>query len=135
VEKQSINHPLMLPKLLMNAKQLLIGVAEKFNLTSMQVCMLILVEPDQPRAMSSLAHVLRNDASNITGLVDRLQRQKLVERRDDPNDRRIKMISLTPQGKKTRAAILTSMQAAEGSMLKNLTAQEQVTIRNLLNKI
>jgi len=37
---------------------------------------------------------------NITGLVDRLVSQGLIERRPAPNDRRVQIVSLTAEGRK-----------------------------------
>ncbi|MCX5714812.1 MAG: MarR family transcriptional regulator [Candidatus Omnitrophica bacterium] len=49
--------------------------------------------------MGELAQFLRTARPAITGLVDRLITQKLVIRKDDPLDRRIVWIELTPQGR------------------------------------
>ncbi len=127
--------PLLLPKLLMQAKQVLLSVAEKYGLTSMQLCMLVLIEPEQPKTMTSLARILNNDASNITGLADRLERQELIVRQDKPGDRRIKIISLTPSGQKLRTDIKKSLSDAESSLLGNLSDQEKQTFRKLLYKL
>lgn len=131
----SIPPPLVLPKLLMRAKQVLLSVAEKYGLTSMQLCMLILIEPEHPKTMTSLARILNNDASNITGLADRLERQKLIVRQDKPEDRRIKIISLTPSGQKLRTDIKKSLAEAEASLLGNLSDPEKQTFRDLLYKL
>ena len=48
--------------------------------------------------MGELAEHLYCDASNVTGIVDRLEGRGLVERKPDPNDRRVKRLVLTPQG-------------------------------------
>ncbi len=40
------------------------------------------------------------DRSNVTGLLDRLERAGLVKRTDDPKDRRIYRITLTPAGRR-----------------------------------
>jgi DNA-binding MarR family transcriptional regulator len=37
---------------------------------------------------------------NVTGLVDRLVEQKLIERRPSPTDRRAMLVNLTPEGRK-----------------------------------
>lgn len=39
------------------------------------------------------------DSSAVTGLIDRLEKEKLVERRSDPNDRRGTRVFLTEKGK------------------------------------
>ncbi|MEX2622172.1 MAG: MarR family transcriptional regulator, partial [Acidimicrobiia bacterium] len=59
----------------------------------------------EPIPMSQLAEALSCDRSNITGLIDRLEQQDLVTRREDPADRRVKMLVLTAKGRKRRAQI------------------------------
>ena len=46
--------------------------------------------------MSSLAELLVCDASNITGIADRLEARGLVERRSVGADRRVKTLALHP---------------------------------------
>jgi DNA-binding MarR family transcriptional regulator len=61
------------------------------------------LNPDGPESMRHLAQCLQVDPSAITGLVDRLESKGLVERRADPEDRRVKAIVLTPRGRRVRA--------------------------------
>jgi DNA-binding MarR family transcriptional regulator len=41
----------------------------------------------------------------VTGLIDRIERLGLVERTSDPLDRRVRLLSLTPAGRKVREQI------------------------------
>lgn len=66
------------------------------QLTRQQALMLALLRRPQP--MGALAAALHCDASNVTGLADRLERRGLVERQSDPSDRRVKLLALTPAG-------------------------------------
>ncbi len=47
-----------------------------------------------------LGDLLVVDRSNVTGLVDRLEKAGWVRREDDPGDRRIYRVSLTPVGRR-----------------------------------
>lgn len=60
---------------------------------------------DQATPMHRLAEELGCDRSNVTDLVDRLEAKGLVERRVDPEDRRVKQLVLTPAGQQTRRAL------------------------------
>jgi DNA-binding MarR family transcriptional regulator len=51
-----------------------------------------------PRRMLDLGGELGVTARNVTGLVDALQRDGLVERLPHPNDRRAVLVRLTPAG-------------------------------------
>lgn len=53
---------------------------------------------DQPMPMREMAARLMCDASNVTGVADRLEERGLVERRVDPADRRVKLLVRTELG-------------------------------------
>ena len=48
--------------------------------------------------MSGLAELLFCDASNVTGIADRLEARGLIERRSAGGDRRVKVLALTSAG-------------------------------------
>lgn len=78
----------------------------EFDLTPAQAQLLIQLNPDQPMAMSELASTLGCDASNVTGLVDRLEERGMIERRAAAGDRRVKKIAVTPPGAKQRSKLI-----------------------------
>src|SRR5262249_51569908 len=57
------------------------------------------------RTMRSLAKEWACDPSNATFIVDRLENRRLAERRSLDRDRRVKLVTLTERGIKTRAAL------------------------------
>src|SRR5262249_26307742 len=64
------------------------SIASEFELSPAQCHLLHLLEPDRPIPMGQLAQGLSCDASNVTGLVDRLESRGLVRRRSSAEDRR-----------------------------------------------
>ena len=72
--------------------------AAAFELTKLQAQALHVLAHEGPRSMSELAETLACDASNVTGLIDRLEARGLVERKSVPSDRRMRMLALTPVG-------------------------------------
>src|SRR5262249_43256592 len=68
----------------------------ELDLSPVQCHVLHLIEPGRPLPMGRLADTLACDASNVTGLVDRLEARGLVQRRPSRGDRRIKEVQLTP---------------------------------------
>jgi len=105
------------------------------GLTSIQVCVLILLDSDKPQTMISLAQMLNNNPSNVTGLVDRLEAQGLISRINKPSDRRVKLIGLTSKGEKLKNKIKLSLTEAEARLLANLSGTEKETFRTLLGKL
>jgi DNA-binding MarR family transcriptional regulator len=73
------------------------AASRELGLTPQQAQLLTSVDP-QELTHGELASRLHCDKTNITGLVDRLERRELVRRRPDPEDRRVIKVSLTDQG-------------------------------------
>src|SRR3979490_2736766 len=87
---------------------------------------------DAPLPMNQVATRLHCDASNITGIVDRLEARGLVERRGKPGDRRIKEIVLTPEGKRVRRRIAATTSSVPG--LSRLSRSDQRALGELLTR-
>jgi MarR family 2-MHQ and catechol resistance regulon transcriptional repressor len=71
---------------------------------------------DQPAGLTQveLSRLLIMHRSNVTGLVDRLEKRGFIQRQDSPNDRRAYRVVLTTSGKKLIETILPEYyQAAE----------------------
>ena len=85
------------------------ALAQEIGLAPMQLHALRLIEPGDGVPMSSLAGKLFCDASNVTGIVDRLEARGLIERRPSPNDRRVKLLVLTEEGARLRETAYRQM--------------------------
>jgi MarR family transcriptional regulator, organic hydroperoxide resistance regulator len=109
-------------------------IGEAFDLSPAQCHLLHLIEPERPLPMGRLADTLRCDASNVTGLVDRLEARGLVQRRSSTGDRRIKVIQLTTDGVRLRARMLRRMTEASRPLAR-LAAADQRTLVRILEAI
>jgi DNA-binding MarR family transcriptional regulator len=105
-----------------------------FGLSPVQCHVLHLIEPDRPTAMNRLAEALSCDASNVTGLVDRLESRGLVERRASADDRRVKVLALTATGARLRAQLLRRMTRAQ-LPLSRLPARDQRALVRILERL
>ncbi len=94
-----------------------------------------LAEAAESLPLTQLAERLSCVKSNITQLVDRLEADGLVQRESDPTDRRTKLATLTPAGRKSCQEGLKVQEAAEQSVLGKLTAAESQTLAGLLAKL
>jgi DNA-binding MarR family transcriptional regulator len=56
--------------------------------------------------MRSLADEWQCDPSNATWIIDRLETLGLAERRAVSNDRRVKLVALTPKGARARTSLM-----------------------------
>jgi DNA-binding MarR family transcriptional regulator len=103
----------------------------ELDLSPAQCHVLHLIEPGRPLPMSRLANTLSCDASNVTGLVDRMEARGLVERRPSAHDRRVKVLQLTPAGALLRAQLLRRM-TGRSLPLSKLSLKEQRTLVKIL---
>jgi DNA-binding MarR family transcriptional regulator len=110
-------------------------LAAELRLSPAQCHLLQLIEPDRPMPMGQLAATLACDASNVTGLVDRLESRGLVRRRRPAaGDRRVRVLVLTPTGARLRAVIVDRM-AAPPAALERLSAGEQRALVRILERL
>jgi DNA-binding MarR family transcriptional regulator len=109
-------------------------VVSELDLAPMQAKALHELNAEPPISMRELAERLKSDPSNITGLVDRLEARGMVERRPDPNDRRVKGLALTPAGEKMRERLFARLYSAPHTVAQ-LSEREQRALRDLLVQI
>jgi DNA-binding MarR family transcriptional regulator len=86
----------------------------------------------EPMSMGTAAEALRCDASNLTGIVDRLEKRGLVERRTLATDRRVKELVLTDAGREVLGRLEELVTAAPG--LSDLAGDEQDALIGLLRR-
>ncbi len=114
-----------------------IGICDDLGLTPMQGHALRSLDPDRPSPMSVLADMLICDASNVTAIVDKLESRGLIVRQGAENDRRIKMLAVTPQGRELRerlCARFTTPPAAVESMPAPARRQLADLLRAILSE-
>jgi DNA-binding MarR family transcriptional regulator len=90
-------------------------------------------ELDEPKPMGRIAELLYCDNSQMTWITDRLEEKGLVERQADPNDRRVKLLALTAEGRHVRDEIEERL-AVPPPEIAALSAAEQRQLRDLLRK-
>jgi DNA-binding MarR family transcriptional regulator len=121
-------------RLLVTQRAALPPVAAELELSPAQCHVLHLLEPDRPLPMGRLARVLACDASNVTGLVDRLESRGLVRRRPSPEDRRVKVLILTPTGARLRTLLVARMTEPPAA-LERLSVREQRALARILARL
>ncbi len=106
---------------------------EELGLTAASARALLQLDPAMPVPTKMLAKRLSCDPSNVTAFVDRLEEAGLIERRVDREDRRIKTLAITAEGRRMRER-MTTLMAADTPPLQSLTTVEQRTLLDLMNK-
>lgn len=75
------------------------------------------------------------DQSTVVTVVDTLVRQKIVERRDDPDDRRKALIFLTAKGKALRRPIRAAIDRAHADALRGISASDMETFKRVAARV
>ncbi len=110
-----------------------------FGLTDVQINVMMLLghqaRPNEGLSQAQLSDMMLVNRANITGLIDRMEKAKLVARTADPEDRRTNIIKLTARGRR----LLDKVEPRYGkevlrimSVLKN---SEQKTLIRMLEKV
>lgn len=85
--------------------------------------------------MRDLSRLLMVTGGNITGLTDRLVDEGLIERRDDPRDRRAFSVCLTPKGKAQFQEMAAQHEQWVISLFGDFDEKEMTQLSDLLGKL
>jgi MarR family 2-MHQ and catechol resistance regulon transcriptional repressor len=88
-----------------------------------------------PSPVNTIGAMIRLTSGSITTAVDRLETKGLVERRNDPEDRRARVVHLTPAGRKLITAAFADHEAAMERATAGLTPAEKTHAAELLRKL
>ena len=84
--------------------------------------------------LGELSQRLMVSNGNITGLVDRLVAQGLLDRQPAPNDRRAQLVKLTAEGRRSFRAMAAANQDWIAEIFADLSAGDRATLMRLLGK-
>jgi DNA-binding MarR family transcriptional regulator len=93
------------------------------------------LEREDGQTLAALSRRMLVTAGNLTGLVDRAERDRVVKRRADPRDRRLSRVFLTARGRHLITEILPLHADHVGELLAGLEAGERRELRRLLGKL
>jgi len=99
------------------------------------VLMMLNREPDETFMPSQLAELCSVTKATMTGLVDGLEREGLVARHPDPDDRRATFVGLSPKGRALLDEMLPPHFARVSALMHDLTPDERTTLIQLMGKV
>ena len=91
-------------------------------------------EPDAGLPMGAVADGLLNRASDVTRLIDRLEKAGLAERLPNPVDRRSVLVRATAAGRRVFATVTPKLQEFHRRQWSNLSSSEVDVLHGLLAK-
>ena len=109
---------------------------EPLGLTLGRLCLLYALQrTGRPALPSELGDDLAVTRANVSGLLNALEKAKLVRRELDPSDRRRVLVHLTPAGEETLSKAWPIYEESISQSLSPLSAQEQSVLLALLQKL
>jgi len=105
------------------------------GVTSTQYAVLFVLWEEDGLSLTDLGKRLYFDGPTITGIVDRMERDNLVERRRDNTDRRVIKVHLTKMGKNLRDTLLPLGPEVNRVATADFTREEKSQLKWLLLKV
>ena len=110
-------------------------LAARASLTGPQLTVVKMLETMGDLSLSELSDAIRAQNSTVTGIVDRMEREEIVERVRSTEDRRVVRIHLTEKGRKLAAEIPIEPVSIFRDALASLSANEAHELLKMVNKI
>ena len=104
-------------------------------LSALQLRTVLFINQTGKTSMKDLAEYFGVTAPTATAMIDHLEREKLIKRPPDRNDRRITLINITAKGEKRAAQALKHIRDKMDEAMAKLNAQEKSQFIKLLKKI
>ena len=108
-----------------------------FGITRAGFSVLMILSRSESKSckQNEISQLMLVSRANITGLVDSLGRLGLVERTNDPHDRRVNIVKILPKGEKLLADLLPGYYKHIHEICSVFTAQEKKIFNELLSKL
>ena len=108
---------------------------EPYYLTPPQFGILAFLWKQDGISQTQLSTLMSIDRTTLSGIIDRLEKRRLVERREHHGDRRAHLVYLTPEGLGCRDALSQAADKINAAISEKLTEPEKKQLVELLQKI
>ena len=105
------------------------------GITPVQAMVLNFLSEEDRITAGELGKKIELDSATLTGLLDRLEAARLIERRGNPDDRRSIKIHLSPQGREKGLAAGKIIEEANREFLGAFTEAEKGMLIGLIKKM
>ena len=108
---------------------------EPLGLAPGQESLLMLLAEEEPVSQAHVARTLGIEPATVTKMVERMERNGLVERTRSADDRRIVLVSRTARARERHADLLTAWARLDQLTLQDLTADDSRRLSALLGTV
>jgi MarR family transcriptional regulator, lower aerobic nicotinate degradation pathway regulator len=109
--------------------------ARAFDVTPVQYSAIFAISNQPGIDQTALCHMIAFDRSTIGDVVTRLERKKLIRRRNGPLDRRTKSLYVTPLGRRLLRDIAPAVAATQRLILAPLAAGDRDAFMRMLKTL
>lgn len=106
-----------------------------YGLTPTQLDVIALLSTGEGITQQELSKKLLTTKGNIASLIDRMERDGLVERRVDASDRRRYRLFLTPKSKRLLESVIPKYREWLMALIDSLSAEEKMLLQSLLKRL
>jgi DNA-binding MarR family transcriptional regulator len=107
----------------------------KWRLSVPQYGVIIQLYDHETLPLSELSRLIFCGNSNLTALVDRMERAGLVQRVSNENDRRVKELRLTEKGRELAPKVIGEYRPFLHQMMSRLSPEEQRMLTDLVTRL
>lgn len=107
----------------------------KHGVTKSQWIAMYYINKKENLTQKSLADLMGTKESTITGILDRLEREDLILRQEDINDRRKKILVLTDKGRLKNTKLTEIVQNFRDVCLAGVSEEDQKVFLEILDKM
>lgn len=111
------------------------GVFEQRGFTLQQWLVMMHIRDRLALTVADLCRELYHDSGAMTRLIDQLEDRKLIERRRNPQDRRVIELSLTELGNETVEALIVIATDSLNTVMRDFTHEEVKVLKSLLRRM
>jgi DNA-binding MarR family transcriptional regulator len=97
--------------------------------------LIVLINADHPMSVKSLSNALGLSLPGISRSIEAMVQRGEVKREEDPLDRRSKLLSVTPRGRKLYERLLAVRLAGVRRFVEELTPEEQEALAQGLDAV
>jgi DNA-binding MarR family transcriptional regulator len=125
----------MLAPLLRELAAAELPVLASHGLTMWGYVVLVTLDGRPMRTQAALAEAIGADKTRIIRTLDELQAHGHIERRPDPDDRRVRLLDITASGRAVKDAAQAEIQRGEERWLGELDADERRVFLRVLRRL
>lgn len=106
-----------------------------YNVTKSQWIAMYYIEKNESLSQKDLADLMGASQPTVTGILDRLEKQGYIERREDKEDKRRKVIGLTKEGRKINKKLTDIGEDFRNACLEDVSVKDQEIFLDILDKM